>query len=59
MRRKVAASGSPEDIQCASPLELIRLSLEESGVAARYLLVISQTDIASSLGLLRSNARRE
>lgn len=50
--RTIAHAG----VHCASPLELIRASLAERGVAARYLLVISQTDIASSLGLLSSHA---
>ena len=56
VRRTEAASGPPQGVHCASPLKLISQSLEETGVAARYLLVISQTDIASSLGLLRSKA---
>lgn len=56
IQRTQAASGPPQGVHCASPLDLIRASLDESGVAARYLLVISQTDIASSLGLLRSKA---
>ena len=56
IQRTEVPSGPPQGVQCASPLDLIRASLEETGVAARYLLVISQTDIASSLGLLRSKA---
>jgi hypothetical protein len=56
IQRTEAASGPQQGVHCASPLDLIRASLEESGVAARYLLVISQTEIASSLGLLRSKA---
>ena len=50
-----ARGGTTADTHCiriASPLELIRASLHERGVAARYLLVISQTDIGSGLGLL-------
>lgn len=52
VRRKLSQAAG---IHRASPLELITSSLCERGVAARYLLVISQTDIGSSLGLLSEN----